>query len=168
MVLLQNRSSKPLVVKSLLCIRDVPYFHIVWFWVIGDDTMKGKGIKADRMEYFKEKLLAKRHELLGVRSELQTESLDRSSQSDQTGDLSAVPIHQADIGSDAFEQEMNLERLERENELIQAIDLALEKIEEGRYGICERDGKSIPEARLEAMPWARYCVKCQEKSEHAR
>ncbi len=73
-----------------------------------------------------------------------------------------MPIHMADIGSDNFEQEFALGLMDSERKMVHEIDDALQRIEDGTYGICEATGKPIPKARLEAQPWARYCV------EHAR
>ena len=110
---------------------------------------------------FKKMLLTKRHELLDIMDELQNEALRKSSKSDKTGDLSNMPIHMADAGSDNFEQELNLGHMERERQLIREIDNALEKIEHNKYGICESDGKVISKKRLKAIPWARYCLSCE-------
>ncbi len=69
-----------------------------------------------------------------------------------------MPIHMADIGTDNYEQEFALGLMDSERKLLREIDDALQRIEEGTYGICEGTGKSISKARLNAQPWARYCV----------
>ena len=69
-----------------------------------------------------------------------------------------MPIHMADIGTDNYEQEFALGLMDGERKLLREIDDALEHFEQGTYGICEGTGKPIPKARLEAQPWARYCV----------
>lgn len=106
-------------------------------------------------------LLQKRAEILKNVSEIEDEALKKP-RLDATGDLSSMPIHMADLGSDNFEQEFALGLMDGERKLLHEIDDALVRIEEGVYGICEGTGKPIPKARLEAQPWARYCV------EHAR
>ncbi len=53
----------------------------------------------------------------------------------------------------------------RELNTYKAIDVALKKIENGTYGVCEHCGKEINPKRIEAIPWAKYCVECQEKIE---
>ena len=73
-----------------------------------------------------------------------------------------MPIHMADIGTDNYEQEFALGLMDEEKKLLEEIDAALSRIEDGSYGICEATGKAISKARLKAKPWARYCV------EHAR
>lgn len=75
-------------------------------------------------------------------------------------DLSNQPFHMADLGSDNFEQDNTLSLTASERRLLTEIEDALLRIEEGAYGICEGGGERIPKARLEAIPWARYCVKC--------
>jgi RNA polymerase-binding transcription factor DksA len=86
-------------------------------------------------------LLEKRREIIGDVNEMEDEALKKP-RLDATGDLSSMPIHMADIGTDNYEQ----------------IDDALERIGHRVYGICEGTGKPIAKARLQAQPWARYCV----------
>jgi len=106
---------------------------------------------------FRNLLLAKRREIVGSFEEIENEAL-RQSRLDAAGDLSSMPIHMADLGSDNFEQEFALGLMDNERQLLQEIDMALARIAEGTYGYCEGTGKPIPKARLEAKPWARYCV----------
>jgi DnaK suppressor protein len=108
-------------------------------------------------EHFKQLLLEKRREILKNVSEIEDEALKKS-RLDATGDLSSMPIHMADLGTDNYEQEFALGLMDSERKLLREIDDALERIEQGTYGICEGTGKQIPKARLEAQPWARYCV----------
>jgi RNA polymerase-binding protein DksA len=82
----------------------------------------------------------------------------KKSRLDAAGDLSSMPIHMADIGTDNYEQEFALGLLDSERKLLHEINEALQRIEDGVYGICEGTGEPIPKARLEASPWARYCV----------
>jgi len=112
--------------------------------------------KAD-IEHFKQLLLEKRREILVNVNEFEDEAL-RKSRLDASGDLSSMPIHMADLGTDNFEQEFALELRDSEIKLLREIDAALIRIEQGTYGICEGTGQQIPKARLEAQPWARYCV----------
>jgi len=69
-----------------------------------------------------------------------------------------MPIHMADIGTDNYEQEFALNLLDGERKLLREIIDALQRIEEGAYGICEVTGRAISKERLEARPWARYCI----------
>jgi DnaK suppressor protein len=114
-------------------------------------------MSAAEAKHFRELLLQKRREILKNVTEFEDEAL-RKSRLDATGDLSCMPIHMADLGTDNYEQEFALGLMDSERKLLQEIDLALGRIEKKTYGICLGTGKPIPKARLEARPWARYCV----------
>jgi DnaK suppressor protein len=73
--------------------------------------------------------------------------------------------HSADEGTDDFVKQINLEVTNKEFGLLRQIDRALEKIEEGTYGVCDISGEEIPSKRLEAVPYATMTVKAQEKFE---
>jgi RNA polymerase-binding protein DksA len=109
------------------------------------------------IEYFKQILLEKRREIIGNVNEMRDEALKKS-RLDATGDLSSMPIHMADIGTDNYEQEFALGLMDSERKLLREIDDALQRIEMETYGICEGTSKPITKARLEAQPWARYRV----------
>ncbi len=109
------------------------------------------------VEHFKQMLLQKRREIISNVNEMEDETL-KQSRLDASGDLSSMPIHMADIGTDNYEQEFALGLMDSERKLLREIDDALQRIEDKTYGICEGTGKAIPKARLEAQPWARYCV----------
>ena len=120
-------------------------------------TKKSRLTTADT-ERFKQMLLEKRREILQNVNEIEDETLKKS-RLDASGDLSSMPIHMADIGTDNYEQEFALGLMDSERKLLKEIDDALQRIEQGVYGTCEATGKPIAKARLEAKPWARYCVK---------
>lgn len=105
-------------------------------------------------------LLAKRNEILGNVNEMESEALRR----DRT-DLSNMPLHMADAGSDNYEIDNTLGLMDSERRILSEIDDALNRIESGAYGICEGAGERIPKKRLEAIPWARYCVRCAALAE---
>jgi DnaK suppressor protein len=73
--------------------------------------------------------------------------------------------HQADEGTDDFVKNINLEVSNKEMNLLRQIDRALEKIEDGTYGVCDLTGEEIPLKRLEAVPYATMTVKAQEQFE---
>lgn len=73
--------------------------------------------------------------------------------------------HQADEGTDDFDKTTTLNVTSKEYSIIRQIDRALEKIDEGTYGICDVSGEEIPKTRLEAVPYATMTVKSQEKFE---
>jgi len=80
-------------------------------------------------------------------------------------EASAFGMHQADAGSDAYDRDFALSLLSQEQDALYEIDEALKRIEVGTYGKCEMSGKSIPRARLEAIPFARFTVECQSQLE---
>jgi len=114
-------------------------------------------LTAGDIELFQQMLLEKRREIVGNVNEIEDETLKKA-RLDASGDLSSMPIHMADLGTDNYEQEFALGLMNGEKKLLKEIDDALQRIEEGTYGICEGTGKPIPKARLEAQPWARYCI----------
>lgn len=114
-------------------------------------------LRAKEIATFKALLLQRRREILQNVTEIEGETL-RKSRLDASGDLSSMPIHMADLGTDNYQQEFSLGLMDSERRLIVEIDDALNRIETGTYGICEGTGKPIPKARLEAQPWARYSV----------
>ena len=121
-------------------------------------------LAAGDVRHFKELLLEKRTEILRNVGEIENEALKKS-RLESSGDLSSMPIHMADLGSDNFEQEFALGLMNSERKLLSEIDEALERIDKGIYGICLGTGQSISKARLEAQPWAKYCVAYAQKLE---
>ena len=85
---------------------------------------------------------------------------------------SAHGLHQADAGSDAYDRDFALSLLSQEQDALFEIDEALKRIAKGTYGVCEMSGKQILKARLEARPFARFTVECQneieKKNRHSR
>ena len=116
------------------------------------------GISPKELEHFRDLLLQKRRELVGDMGQMEREALRSASGSN----LSNLPLHMADMGTDNYEQEFTLGLVEKERNTLREINVALAKIMDGTYGICEGTGKPITRVRLEAQPWARYSI------EHAR
>ncbi|MBN1360550.1 MAG: TraR/DksA C4-type zinc finger protein [Sedimentisphaerales bacterium] len=114
-------------------------------------------LTAAEIQHFRGLLLEKRREIFQNVFEIEGETLKKS-RLDASGDLSSMPIHMADLGTDNYEQEFALGLMDGERRILHEIDDALQRIEDGVYGICEGTGDPIPKARLEAQPWARYCV----------
>jgi len=83
----------------------------------------------------------------------------------ENNEASAVGQHQADAGSDAYEKDFALSLLSQEQDALYEIEEALKRIEMGTYGVCEMSNKAIPHARLEAIPFARFTVECQQQLE---
>jgi RNA polymerase-binding protein DksA len=125
----------------------------------GKKVKNQAGLSSRELAHFRELLIAKRRELLGDVRSMESEALQAGS---EVGNLSNLPDHMADQGTDNYEQEFTLGLMEKDRKLLREIDLALAKIGNGTYGICEGTGKPISKARLEVAPWTRYSV------EHAR
>jgi DnaK suppressor protein len=116
------------------------------------------GLHQRDLEIFRTLLLEKRRELLGDVSSMERDALGSTSGSN----LSNLPLHMADMGTDNYEQEFTLGLMEKDRRLLKEIYHALAKIQNGSYGICEGTGQPITKVRLEAQPWARFSI------EHAR
>jgi len=103
---------------------------------------------------YRELLLTKRSEVAGDVSAIEGEALISSG----SGSLSTLPQHMADQGSDEFDQALSLGIAASQRRLLIEIDGALERIDNGVYGICEMTGGAIQRARLDATPWCRYSL----------
>lgn len=122
---------------------------------MGEERKITTRLTSSEIREFQALLLSKRIEILGNVISLEDETLRK-----QRSDLSSMPIHMADIGTDNYEQSLSLELMDSERKVITEIDYALKRIEEGTYGICEIGGELIPKQRLEAIPWAKFCIGC--------
>lgn len=120
--------------------------------------------KADLQEF---------HEFLVQRKRLLQSSVRRLEDEacrkgvEAAGDLSTLPLHLADMGTDTFEQDTSLGLIENESEEIKEIRDALARIEDGSFGVCEGCQEMIPLERLRAIPYTRLCVPCKRKEEEA-
>lgn len=94
-----------------------------------------------------------------------SESNLSQSQRDSSGDLSGYSYHMADVGTDNFGREMELNIASGENERIRMIEEALERVEEGTYGKCVSCDGDISLERLKAVPYARLCIECAREVE---
>jgi len=118
------------------------------------------GLTPPEIREFKALLLAKLDEILDNVICMEEETLRKP-----RTDLSNLPFHMADVGTDTYELENTLGLMDSERKLLKEIEDALGRIENDTYGICEGNNEPIPKARLEAIPWARYCVACASLSE---
>jgi DnaK suppressor protein len=73
--------------------------------------------------------------------------------------------HMADDASEAFEQAKELALRQNAEQLLTQVEDALQRFEEGTYGICERCGVQIDPARLKALPYVTLCLRCQQRFE---
>src|SRR5262245_5128525 len=111
------------------------------------------------IDHYRRRLLALKKRLGGDLSDLEEEAL-RPVGGEAAGNLSDVPVHPADLGTDNFEEELAIALLENEANLLTEINDALARIEQGTFGRCENCGQEISRERLEALPYTRYCIRC--------
>lgn len=116
------------------------------------------------MKQLKEMLEAERKKNAEDLDHIEKDTLNLS-QRDASGDLSGYGVHMADVATDNFDRELNLDLASTEQKRLNQIDDALKRIEEGTYGDCETCGEKISLQRLKALPFARLCIKCQEDEE---
>ena len=119
-----------------------------------------KTMKAAELREFKASLEALRARLRG-----DVETMAEAALRHANGDLSTMPIHMADIGSDAFEQEFTLSLMANEEDTLEQVEQALGRIRARKFGICEDCGGVIARKRLEAIPFASVCIRCAENRE---
>ena len=105
----------------------------------------------------KERILQEHGEREGIAAHQST--------SDSLGELSLADNHPADIGSETFERSKDLSLHQKRLYDLQKIEKALEKLKTGDYGKCETCGGDIDKERLQAIPYARWCLPCQEAKE---
>lgn len=122
---------------------------------------KPRALPPAEMEEIKKLLLAKRKILTGDVSHMKDEALTASGQEAAVLDVSSF----AEMGSDSYEQDFTIGRIESEAGELLEIEGALERIEAGTYGMCESCNKPIPKSRLMALPFACLCVACKRKEE---
>src|SRR5690606_22783391 len=84
---------------------------------------------------------------------------------ERTGEISRIRLHPADLGTDAQGRDLDARLAKRQIRELQEIEEALERMRNGKYGICERCGRSIAFDRLKVLPESRYCVLCEKRLE---
>src|SRR5437588_6034681 len=122
---------------------------------------------AVNVEKFKKRILAEKERLVADRSRLMDHNGE--SASERAGDLVDFDMnHPGEAGSELFEREKDEALNENIDGMLSLIEASLQKIEDGTYGKCDRCAKAITEARLEALPYAVFCIDCQSRVEGAR
>ena len=109
-----------------------------------------------KLEYFKKRLETRQHELRTMVSRNDQEG--RSADQEATQDI-------ADRAASSYNKEFLFSQSNNDRQLLQMVDAALARIREGSFGECISCGKEINPKRLEAVPWTRHCIECQEKLE---
>lgn len=128
-------------------------------------------MKKTELKEFRQLLEAWQARLRGDVKQLTKEALGSDRQDD--GGESKSPTHMAELGSDTYEQDFALSLVVNQQETLAEITLALQKIKDGTFGLCEgcvKEGKTpaqsaIPKARLRVLPFARNCVECERNRE---
>ncbi|MGE5280381.1 MAG: TraR/DksA family transcriptional regulator [Deltaproteobacteria bacterium] len=128
--------------------------------------MKARKMTKKDAQAYKKLLLERREDLIGDITHIAEETLKKS-QKDASGDNSGYAFHMADVATDTYDREFSLGLASKERQVLQEINHALRKIEDGEFGMCEECEKPITKVRLRAVPHAMLCLKCQEKKEKA-
>jgi len=109
-----------------------------------------------RLDYYKKKLLTRREELMKTIARTQEEG--RTADEDPTVDL-------ADKAANSYTKEFLFGMTSTDRSQLNLIDAALKRIQEDEYGVCANCQEEMQQKRLEAVPWAKHCISCQEKLE---
>ena len=131
------------------------YFHGSAFSGAGM-FMEGTGLKKKDLKRFREILLAKKKEIL--------RNAQRTLNEDMTLDANDLP-DEMDLASSEYIQSFEFRLRGREKSLLSKLDLALKKIDDGTFGICEICEEEISIKRLEARPVTTMCIRCKEEQE---
>lgn len=113
---------------------------------------KTKSMTQKQLDYYKQLLLEKMQEILADVCQMEETVFQGS------GELSTMPVHLADVGTDSYEQEFSLGLMAEERKTLMEIQQALARVQNGTFGFCEGLGIPIEENRLEAIPWTRYSL----------
>jgi RNA polymerase-binding protein DksA len=122
------------------------------------------GLKPDEMESFRKALLGLRARLRGDLDQMTDEALRRT-QPESSGNLSNVPLHMADVGTENYDQEFTLGLIENEQATLEQVQGALSRIAAGTFGLCTECGEPIARQRLQALPYTKHCIQCARKLE---
>lgn len=128
-------------------------------------TIKPKKLLKKDLDAFKKLLLALKENLV---HDIKNMAQNTSNADSDSGDVSGHVLHMADVATDMYDKEFSLGLASKDRELLQKIEEALSRIEKGTYGICLGTGKAIKRERLQAIPYAEYCLEYQEEIENQR
>lgn len=109
-----------------------------------------------RVESYRKKLAAKQEELLRLVSK--SEQDGREADEEATQDI-------ADKAANSYTKEFLFHQSDDNRRILQLVNEALERLKNGSYGLCVACHEEVQSKRLEAVPWARHCIECQEKQE---
>jgi DnaK suppressor protein len=109
-----------------------------------------------KVEYYRKRLLTKQEEFLRLVS--QSEQDGREADEEATQDI-------ADKAANSYTKEFLFHQSDENRRLLQLVNEALERMRDGKYGQCVACQGEVQQKRLEAVPWARHCIECQEKQD---
>jgi DnaK suppressor protein len=109
-----------------------------------------------RVKSYRDRLLDRREGLVGQVMEAEQYSRERDSEATQDP---------ADMAANAYTKELLFSMSANDRHLLELVDEALVRIEDGEYGKCVHCNEPVQERRLEAVPWARHCLRCQDLQE---
>jgi RNA polymerase-binding protein DksA len=121
-------------------------------------------LKHEDLESYRSVLLGLRARLRGDLDQMTDEALRRA-QPESSGNLSNVPLHMADVGTENYDQEFTLGLIENEQTTLDQVQSALNRIDAGTFGRCEECHEPIAKPRLQALPYTRHCIQCARKLE---
>ncbi len=120
----------------------------------------------DQKKQFHDALLAERAKFAGEIRSIAREA--SKSPREASGDLSAYPMHMADMSSDTYERELSMNLASTEQEVLYQIDDALKRWDDGTFGVCQQCNKPISMSRLKAVPYGPMCIACQRAQEQKK
>jgi DnaK suppressor protein len=121
-------------------------------------------LKPEELGTYRDSLLDLQARLRGDLDQMTDEALRRG-QPDSSGNLSNVPMHMADVGTENYDQEFTLSLIENDQDTLGQIHEALTRIDSGTYGQCEECNELIAKPRLQALPYTRHCINCARAME---
>ena len=122
---------------------------------------KNKYKKSD-LNRFRKTIQEKIDELSGNIDDIRDDLNDNSKGNASLAQDSVYSVHMADAGTDSYEREKGFHLMNRENDYIQLLHLAIGRIDSGEFGICKVCDSKIPEERMMEVPNATKCVNCKE------
>jgi len=122
-------------------------------------------MKREEIENYRQQLIELGTRLKSDESGVMNEALRRAG-GESGGNLSNVPMHLGDLGTETFEQEMSSSLLTNGRLLQIEVADAMDRIDKGTFGKCEQCGRDIGAGRLQAVPYTRYCRECAQNAEN--
>src|SRR5690242_7813332 len=143
----------------------MPRPSLTFKWLLDRDGFSmAQELKKDELDAFHRVLLGLRARPRGDLDQMTDEALRRTN-AESAGNLSNVPLHMADVGTEHYDQEFTLGLIENEQATLDQVQSALNRISAGTFGKCEECGGVIAKPRLQALPYTRHCIQCARKLE---